>query len=624
MALGRHILRRIATSLGALALVILVLSLFAQEAHAQKQNSRGWLMGGVRPAANTSFDGLELTNVREAQDLRKTVAGVIELLSGQSISGHDVVRDALSDAYLVSQFDCGNRIRCLAKLYKPLAKRGFARIVLGTYFVAGDRITIRLDILALQSGKIVDTITTSLARNKVKEPTSWVGPLQPLFSSVGSVQLQVNVEDFELTVDGKPRDLDDKDTITLSPGLHILEVSKADYQSTSLPVTIKKGELKPVALALAPIPKLSDYLASGQLNVQSLLKAKRKDKKVLSLNAATALMYTIDRTNKKTGGEVGALYTNFVLASDSGPISLVYIYDFFSSGIRGVWFGLELSEEVSTRVGVIPVNLAMPFFATYGRSLSWSMGYDDENDAGFDVSYSGDRLKLRAAYFLNDEYALFGGSGRVDRAAPDLVTTGTQLYQERHLGVGSVQYRVGGKKRNLSVGATGAYGGIYNASNKKFGRRWSAAGYFDALWGPVTLKAQAIRYRFAPKQDVGADTSVVSMGYFGTVNEVASHGTWVESSFRYTTGLEKGPLTGFNIHGGYSHLYKRNQSFANSMLGALGVAIQLGDQSVFINGFVTKNSPGTSDPEFRGLGRGYADARWFPAAEVIVAHSFAL
>jgi hypothetical protein len=233
--------------LSAALLAVFVLALLpCRPAWAQ---SRSVVVLGLRPTRDGSFRATDLTKVAESQRLFRIVENMVQLVSGDKVVTHAELQRLLGANYLAGVFFCDGRTSCLVREASRLADK-YAQVVVGDYFLSGEVYRFRFRRLDLRTGTVTDTASFSIEKAQLERSKVWSSGLAPLFGTTGSVQLVVNVPDYECRVDGQPCALDAQKTMVLEEGEHLVEVSRSGRGTVSRVIQVRPRRHTRVAIAL--------------------------------------------------------------------------------------------------------------------------------------------------------------------------------------------------------------------------------------------------------------------------------------------------------------------------------------------------------------------------------------
>ncbi len=159
---------------------------------------------GLRPTEDPGFGATRIDRLPEAQRLRGVAEGVVELLLGTRVLGHDDLRAALGRGYLAEAFDCRADVACLARLAAPLRKQGVQVVTFGDVYGGADALRVRVRRLDLASGRLLGESVFAIPRAEAELVPPWRAALAPLVTRAGSVVVVSNQPDAACTLDGNP------------------------------------------------------------------------------------------------------------------------------------------------------------------------------------------------------------------------------------------------------------------------------------------------------------------------------------------------------------------------------------------------------------------------------------
>jgi hypothetical protein len=228
---------------------------FARVATAQRADD-AIVFAGLRPTEDADLKVTAIRRLAEAQVLRQVTENVLAAVSGRKVAGHEQLRQLLGNGYLVDLVDCGGEARCILRLVKPLGPRGYKQVVVGDYYVdaAAKQYRFRITQYPIVGKGAPVTASFALPEASVEDPKAWQIHLDALFSNRGKLELISNVDGYACKVDRKPCEIGPDQLLSLDPGEHVIELSKAGYVTRSRVVTVEAGKSTKVALGLDALP----------------------------------------------------------------------------------------------------------------------------------------------------------------------------------------------------------------------------------------------------------------------------------------------------------------------------------------------------------------------------------
>lgn len=210
---------------------------------------------GLRPTEDASFAATRIAGLPEAQRLRGVAEGVIELLLGARVLGHDDLRVALGRGYLAETFDCRGGAACLLRVAAPLRKLGVRAVTFGDLHAGSSTLRVRARRLDLVSGKVTGAATFTVPRAEAELVPPWRAGLAPVVTRAGSIVVVSNQPDAACTLDGNPCEQSANGAIEgVAEGEHVVELSKEGYRRASRVVTVRAGAPTRVAFSLEELP----------------------------------------------------------------------------------------------------------------------------------------------------------------------------------------------------------------------------------------------------------------------------------------------------------------------------------------------------------------------------------
>jgi PEGA domain-containing protein len=210
---------------------------------------------GLRPTEDAAFGATRIDQLPDAQRLRAVAEGVVELLLGVRVLGHDDLRGLLGRGYLADAFDCRGEATCLLRVTAPLRKLGVKVVTFGDLFSGADTLRVRVRRLDLATGKLAGEATFSVPRAEAELVPPWRAGLAPLVTRAGSLLVVSNQPDAGCTLDGNPCEQSASGAIDgVAEGEHVVELSKEGFRRASRVVTVRSGTTTRVGFSLEEVP----------------------------------------------------------------------------------------------------------------------------------------------------------------------------------------------------------------------------------------------------------------------------------------------------------------------------------------------------------------------------------
>ncbi|MFN0061495.1 MAG: PEGA domain-containing protein [Myxococcaceae bacterium] len=230
-------------------LVLGVWALFSRPAKAQTALNDATALVYLRPTKSADFKVTQLDRIVEAQKLRTNGENALEAVAGRTVLHHADLRAALGSAYLVDAFDCAGVPACLVKRLAPLRTQGMTSVVVGEYTSIEDKFLVRLRLLALDDGRVLETQQFGTARDALETLDAWRRPIEALFNDTGALRIVTNIAGYRCLLDGQPCAQDTQGRVTgVREGEHLLVLEKDGHRPFSKAISVtRRQELRVVA-----------------------------------------------------------------------------------------------------------------------------------------------------------------------------------------------------------------------------------------------------------------------------------------------------------------------------------------------------------------------------------------
>ncbi|WP_296947522.1 hypothetical protein [uncultured Massilia sp.] len=311
---------------------------------------------------------------------------------------------------------------------------------------------------------------------------------------------------------------------------------------------------------------------------------------------------------------------------DDGTVigSAQYRYNRFPKGQGGYWqhflhhgwAGVRFADRSELHVGLDrnPFGLLPLASNNFYESIAFYAGLEDKYDLGITYHSRPGPFEWQLAYFPRDGASYGGGAdtaGKSNRYSYNIVPDdeeqgfGTgQRDSERDTVVGRLAWHVGPGGRH-EVGLSGLAGSIDNGRGAST-RRHALAAHARAVYGPLVVMLEAVRYRYRTAHGAGRTyggldpESFVMLGAFGYPFPVASGGDIVVANISHDIAGSIGPFAGFKVYNDYGVLRKRTGGYKDSVQNVTGMTFSAGKWTFYLDLMLGKHHPYLS-PDFGGL-----------------------
>ncbi len=312
------------------------------------------------------------------------------------------------------------------------------------------------------------------------------------------------------------------------------------------------------------------------------------------------------------------------------------------------FLGYSFSDNIYMELGVTQV----PFGITTYASHSWwfqgpyYVGLEDDYDMGVNFDFTpSDKLKLSVAYFRQAEpegpYLDFGlgrynvtfGNAGPGRYSYDITPGSGGIYNETTETVDMVdanireinQFNVRlaySLNESWEIGASGQFGGNYNAVQDEYDMSTALAGHLVGNFGNFNLKTEYVYYNYKAQSDVGEALDIVQMGAYGSAYNVASEASMYVAGLAYSIDVDWGPISNIQPYVDYTYVDKANENFYNTQHLIPGFLITAGKIYTYVDYAMGKNQPWLTNSFGTGLGQGLEDPAWNSRLNINIGYYF--
>ncbi|MBF0369374.1 MAG: hypothetical protein HQL52_07965 [Magnetococcales bacterium] len=244
--------------------------------------------------------------------------------------------------------------------------------------------------------------------------------------------------------------------------------------------------------------------------------------------------------------------------------------------------------------------------------IPYYLGYEDDFDAGVQLSGDFDDWNMKLAFFKNGEY---GDPTRTSRYSIDVIQDADSnqnnmennqfnLYLTRDVHLGEIF--------KAELGASLQWGQLYNDATHENGDHWAGALHVSADYGPFNLILEGIRYEHDPKNPDGVSNESILLGGQGGSYLTAAKGWIWDANLLYRKPVDWGPINAIAFYENYSILDKDPNGWASSQINTIGMSFEASPFYIYMDYTVGKNAIwiGNSTDEPTPMTTGSADAGW--------------
>lgn len=313
-----------------------------------------------------------------------------------------------------------------------------------------------------------------------------------------------------------------------------------------------------------------------------------------------------DKTHEKIGGR--AIYDVLILnvrgqikGVDFAMENRYYAESFGGFMLRNGYVGLPLSNNLKLKVGMPRTPFGITPFTSnsFMFNMQYYLGFEDDADIGALLEYSKNNWDAQLSYAKNSEDIF---SQKNNRYAYDISGDNQEVNQL----TGRI-VRFLGDEKNIELGISGQYGGIYNAVTQQTGDKWAWAAHGILQKDRWELKTEVMAYEFSAKELT--DREFIDMGAFAADYQVANKGLMYSIAIGYRIPVNHILLNDIKFYNDFSALEKSNNNFDSSYMNVTGFMIHTGPIYMLVDYVLAKNHPwiGTNYSQALAVG---GDTEW--------------
>lgn len=285
-----------------------------------------------------------------------------------------------------------------------------------------------------------------------------------------------------------------------------------------------------------------------------------------------------ESANRQKGGDLDFDTWRISAKGEYSDIIFSSQYRFYPgySFLQHGWIGYDFSESATLKVGLTKVPFGLLPYASHNwfEMISYYVGLEDDHDVGAKWVYDKDPWDIRLAFFKNSEGHFTGSSESSSRYSYDIVGQNEEVNQ----GNVRVAYTIG----NTEIGISGQYGQLFNAQTSNMGYHYAAAAHIESNYGPLNIKAQALKYNYNPDQIAG-NGSFVKMGAYDFPYRVAKRGQMYIGGISYQIPVNWDPINSLTFYNDFTYFDKLNDNYSDSRMNVLGVLFEAGSVYAYLD-----------------------------------------
>ncbi|QZE14568.1 hypothetical protein K4L44_01470 [Halosquirtibacter laminarini] len=312
-------------------------------------------------------------------------------------------------------------------------------------------------------------------------------------------------------------------------------------------------------------------------------KASLKDS--ISLGGALRFNYRYkawDQTFKDKKGDfvfdmfaikANATYNKFFLKAEYR----FYPSNFGGSFLKEGYVGYRINSEQQIVIGTtqVPFGITPYTSHSYFFNMQYYAGFEDDYDNGIKWTYNNQNFILDLAYFKNAE----GNSNSTKRYSYDPVGN----YEE----IGQWNAKIEKPLGNISIGASGQFGKIRNATTTDITNSWATEAHFNGNFlsnKQLNVRLEAMYYNYEDIED-----HQLTMGAYNSSYDVASEASIYSVAVAYTIPVKAEYLDYIQVYNDYSYMKKSFEGFNDSQMNVTGMMLAAGPIYTYIDYAIGKN-----------------------------------
>ena len=333
-----------------------------------------------------------------------------------------------------------------------------------------------------------------------------------------------------------------------------------------------------------------------------------------------------EEANRNRGGDFAFDTARVNVDGSRKGVDLSLEYRFYSgyNMLHHGYVGYTFANGTELQVGVHRNPFGLLPYASHNWffNIGYYLGMEDDYDLGVKVILPRDPWNLQLAFYKNDEGHYTGDSLDSARYSYDVVHSNPSelgdpaitiptTNEEVNQGNARLTYTLDhGPIGSTEFGLSGEYGGLYNATTARMGKRWATAMHVNGNYGRFNLMLEYLRYNFRPENPAGQDDRFMILGAYDAPYKVASEGSIVMVNLAYRLPVPLAPLEALTFYNNYSYLGKAEPGFTDSQQNVLGVLISAGNLLTYVDFAFGKNHPWLGPNYTSALAEGDPTAEW--------------
>lgn len=344
-------------------------------------------------------------------------------------------------------------------------------------------------------------------------------------------------------------------------------------------------------------------------------KAYSQDKDKIELGGCLRFNYIYSSWKDDQKDRGGDLVFDVFRLNAKGSIKgvrLDFDYRFYAAAFGGGmlkhgFMAYDFSEKSSFELGLNQVPFGIQAYNSHSWffSMPFYIGFEDDYDMGMKYIFDNKKLQFTLAYYKGSE-DLFSSDegGQSSRYAYDIVG----VHRESNRVNGKILARFGANNEH-EIGASGAFGQIYDTEEKDNGTSLSTAFHYEYKGERLGIKLQGIYYKFS-LDSADRKEKTVRMGAYASGYDVAAEGQVYTIGIKYKLPLNHDIIDELVFYNDYSLYQKKESDYEASQMNITGCMVVAGPLYFYFDYGLGKNQPWIGGDWNTSLGAGDKNADW--------------
>ena len=255
------------------------------------------------------------------------------------------------------------------------------------------------------------------------------------------------------------------------------------------------------------------------------------------------------------------------------------------------WLGYDFTDNLQGQLGIHQVPFGLQPYASHNFWFSgaYYVGLEDDYDLGLKMLYDTGPWDLALAFYKNDELGNPGDAGRysvdvINNADGGFAGAQAAGNEESNQVNGRVAYTFGhGDLGSTEIGGSGQWGQLYNSNTADNGDHWAAAAHLNGNYGRWNLQLEYAAYGYDPKNPVGVDDDIITMGAYSYSWGVPAEGQIGIANLAYTLPVNWGPIDSLTFYSDNTVIDPKKGRFDTIWQNVLGFMVASGPVYTYID-----------------------------------------